>query len=217
LSWASTSPEATGAGRSNDRTDLNKYLRYGFIEDLDTVRHIPLGKFWGIELSITPITWLSPVVFFLLGLLLNALRPGMSLTGTLYKAGVFVIGVEISTLVHAFGHILGGKLVRSPMDELLLTATRGVNIYSGDQNALPGYVHLGRALGGPILNLLAATVALGLQTLVVIGFSTDVLGAIASTSLFMGVGGFAPLPSVDGQVIWREVLLWLQWLKPGRA
>jgi len=190
---------------------LNKYLRYGFIEDLDTVRHIPLGKLGGVQLSVTPITWLSPVVFFLLGLPLNGIRPGLSLTETLYRAGVFVIGVEISTLVHALGHILGGKLVRSPMDELLLTATRGVNIYSGDQNALPGFIHLGRAMGGPVLNLLVAGSLLQLQNIVGIGFGADLLAAVVSTSLFMGVGGFAPLPSVDGGVIWREVLLRLPW------
>ena len=212
-----TWPEATGAGFSSERKKLNKYLRYGFIEDLDTVRQIPLGRFWGIRLSVTPFTWLGPFVFFLLGVLLNALRTGMSLTETLYKAGIFVIGVEISTLVHALGHMLGGKLVRSPMDELLLTATRGVNLYQGDQSSLPSSVHLGRAMGGPILNLLVYALMLQLLTISGIGFRTDLLASIASTSLFMGVGGFAPLPSVDGEVIWREVLRWLAWRWLGNA
>ena len=125
-----------------------------------------------------------------------------------------MIGVEVSTLIHALGHILGGKLVRSPMDELLLTATRGVNIYSGNQNDIPGFVHLGRAMGGPVLNLITASLVVRLQTFVQFGFSADVLAAIASTSLFMGVGGFVPLPSVDGQVIWREVYHWFQGKTP---
>jgi len=42
-----------------------------------------------------------------------------------------------------------------------------------------------------------------------VGFRSDLLASIASTSLFMGAGGFLPLPSVDGQVIWREVFHWL--------
>jgi hypothetical protein len=196
---------------------LNRYWRYGFIEDLETVRHIRLGKFWGIDISITPITWLSPAVFFLLGLLLNRIKPGMSLNETLYRAGVFVIGVEISTLVHALGHILGGKLVRSPMDELLLTATRGVNIYLGDQDALRGYVHLGRALGGPALNLIVAGAVIGILAYVESGLGADILASIISTSLFMGVGGFAPLPSVDGQVIWREVFRSSLWRRTRKA
>jgi hypothetical protein len=215
--WVCTWLAATGAERSSERKDLNNYLRYGFIEDLDTVRHIHLGKFWGIEVSVTPITWLSPLVFFSLGLVLNAPGPRMTLTESLYNAGVFVIGVEISTLIHALGHILGGKLVRSPMNELLLTATRGVNIYFGDQKTLPGFIHLGRAMGGPVFNLLVAGLLLQLQNFVGIGFSADVLASIISTSLFMGVGGFAPLPSVDGEVIWREVFLWLPWRRPRKA
>jgi len=149
-------------------------------------------------------------VFFGLGLALNL--PGLinKPVDTFYHAGVFVIGVEISTLIHAFGHILGGKLVRSPMDELLLTATRGVNIYHGDQSLVQSSVHVGRASGGPILNLLIYAVMLQLLPHRGVGFGTDVLAAIASTSLFMGAGGFLPLPSVDGQVIWREGFQWLQ-------
>jgi len=141
---------------------LNSYLRYGFIENLDTVRHIRLGKFWNIEVSITPITWLGPIVFFALGLVLNLSGLIHKPVDTFQQAGVFVIGVEISTLIHALGHILGGKLVRSPMDELLLTATRGVNIYHGDQSLVQNFVHVGRASGGPILNLLIYVVMLQL-------------------------------------------------------
>ena len=188
---------------------MNNYLRYGFIENLDTVQHIPLGKFWNIKISITPITWLSPIVFFGLGLALNISGLMHKPVDTFYHIGVFVIGVETSTLIHALGHILGGKFVRSPMDELLLTATRGVNIYHGDQEAIPSFIHVGRATGGPILNLIVYGAILQLLYYGGAGFYTDVLAAIASTSLFMGVGGFLPLPSVDGQVIWREVFHWL--------
>ena len=200
---------AIGAKRSNKLKALNKYLRYGFIENLDIVQHISFGKLWGIKLSITPFTWLSPVVFFVLGMLLGTFEPRMNLTQTLYHTGVFIIGVEISMLIHALGHILGGKLVRSPMDELLLTATRGINIYYGDQTVIPGFVHLARALGGPILNLLVYVLMLQFLSYSGVGFGKDLLATITSTSLFMGAGGFLPLPSVDGQVIWREVFLWL--------
>jgi hypothetical protein len=210
LSWGCTSRAVIGVRRSNDGEVLNHYLRYGFIENLDTVQHIPLGKFWNIKISITPITWLSPIVFFGLGLALHLSELIKNPVDTFYHVGVFVIGVEISTLIHALGHILGGKLVHSPMDELLLTATRGVNIYHGDLSLVQSFVHVSRASGGPILNLLSYVVILGLLPHSGVGFRTDVLAAIASTSLFMGAGGFLPLPSVDGQVIWREVFQWLQ-------
>jgi hypothetical protein len=43
---------------------MSTYLRYGIIENLDTVRRIPLGRFWGVAVLVTPLTWLSPFVFF---------------------------------------------------------------------------------------------------------------------------------------------------------
>ncbi len=184
---------------------LHKYLLYGWIENLDTVRHIPLGKFWGIPVSITPIIWLSPFLFLALGMLQNS-SASKNFPVIFYFALVYLIGVEITTLFHQFGHILGGKLVGSPMDELLLTATRGVNIYHGDQSRLPSYVHLGRALGGPIFNLLVAGVLYLMLPLVERGFVFDLLVSLAATNLFFGVGSFLPLPSIDGWVIWREVL-----------
>jgi hypothetical protein len=41
-------------------------------------------------------------------------------------------------------------------------------------------------------------------------FTLDLLASLASTNLFFGAGGLLPLPSVDGQVIWREVFHWLR-------
>ena len=185
---------------------MHRYLRYGIIEDLSTVQHIPLGRLWGVRLSVTPITWLSPFVFFALRLLLGLLAPGMSLSERLYDALLFTIAVQIANPLHALGHIISGKLVRGVMDELLITATRDVNIYDGDQSALPSYVHLGRALGGPVFNLLMAGIFYAVLPLIPIGIGYTLVERIASMNLFFGAGGFLPLPSIDGEVIWRELL-----------
>ena len=100
--------------------EMSKYLWYGIIEDLDTVRRIPIGRFWGVTLLVTPITWLGPFVYFGLHMLLNVLNPRLSLADRLEQALLFSIAVEITTVLHAFGHILSGKMVRSAMDELLI-------------------------------------------------------------------------------------------------
>jgi hypothetical protein len=92
------------------------------------------------------------------------------------------------------------------MDELLFTATRGINLYSGDQSRYPGRVHLGRALGGPLLNLVWAALMFACVPLFGSGFLADLVASFASTGLFIGTGSFLPLPSLDGWVIWREVL-----------
>jgi Zn-dependent protease len=184
---------------------MSKYLWYGIIEDIDTVRRIPIGRFWGVILLVTPLTWLGPGVFFGVHILLNALNWRVSLTDRLYQALLFTIAVEITTVLHAFGHILSGKLVHSAMDELLITATRDVNLYHGDQSRIPGYIHLVRSIGGPIFNVFAAGICAMIATVVAPGFWSALLTSLVATNLFFGLGGFLPLPSVDGEVIWREL------------
>ncbi len=185
---------------------MSKYLRYGIIEDLETVRRISIGRFWGVTLLLTPLTWLGPFVFFGLPLLLNLPNSHLSLADRLYQALLFTIAVEITNVLHAFGHILSGKMVHSAMDELLITATRDVNIYHGDQSLVPGRVHLARSAGGPIFNLFVAGLCSALAPVIAPGFWSALVASLVSANLFFGFGGFLPLPSVDGDVIWRELL-----------
>lgn len=195
---------------------VHKYLLYGWLENLETVQHVPVGVFWGVPVAVTPIVWLSPCVFLTLGILQNFRTPDITVSELSYLALVYLAGVEITTLFHAFGHMVSGKLVGSPMDELLLTATRGVNIYHGDQTPVPSHVHLGRALGGPVFNLVVAGVLYLVLPSAGRGLMSDLLASLAATNLFFGVGGFLPLPSIDGEVIWREVFrsLRAQWQIP---
>ena len=72
---------------------MSKYLWYGIIEDVDTVRRIPVGRFWGVTLLITPITWLGPFVFFGLYFLLNLLNSQLSLADRLYQALLFTLTI----------------------------------------------------------------------------------------------------------------------------
>ena len=185
---------------------MSKYLKYGILEDIDTVRRIPIGQFWGVRLLVTPITWLGPFVFFGLHILLNLLNTNLSLSERLYQALLFTIAVEITTILHAFGHILSGKIVHSAMDELLITATRDVNLYHGDQSIIPGHIHLIRSLGGPVFNLLVVGLCSALAVWIAPGSGSALVASLISTNRFFGFGGFLPLPSVDGEVIWRELL-----------
>jgi Zn-dependent protease len=185
---------------------MSKYLRYGIIENVDIVRRIPIGRFWGVTLLVTPLTWIGPFVFFGLHILLNVLNDHLSLADRLHQALLFTIAVEITTALHAFGHILSGKMVHSPMDELLITATRDINLYHGDQSLIPGHVHLVRSLGGPLFNIFVAGVCATLATIIAADFWLALVTSLISTNLFFGFGGFLPLPSVDGEVIWRELL-----------
>jgi Zn-dependent protease len=92
------------------------------------------------------------------------------------------------------------------MDELLITTTRDVNLYHGDQGIYPGYVHLVRSLGGPVFNLLIAGMGYLVTPMAGHSFGSALIASIISTNLFFGLGSFLPIPSIDGEVIWREIL-----------
>jgi hypothetical protein len=185
---------------------MSSLFKNGILEDIDTVRHIPIGKFWDVNVSITPLTWLSPFIFFGLHLALNLLNRQLDLTERLYQAMIFTIAVEIATVLHAFGHILSGKMIRSAMDELLIASTRDLNLYHGDQSLLPGSTHLIRSLGGPLFNILVAAGCYAFTSIIPAGFPSALLGSLITVNLFFGLGGFLPIPTVDGQVIWREII-----------
>ncbi|MEP7199028.1 MAG: hypothetical protein ABI874_04340 [Chloroflexota bacterium] len=185
---------------------MHKYLRYGWFDNLDMVRHIPVGEWRGIKVSVTPTVWLFPFVFFLFRFALVAFDANLTVVARFSDAVIFTLGVAVFTLVHAGGHMVSGLLVGSPMDELLFTATRAVNIYHGDQSFVPGRAHVARAVGGPAANLISVPLLYLLLPLAGSDFLAAVIASAAATSLFAGLGSFLPLPSIDGQVIWRELL-----------
>lgn len=189
---------------------MHKYLKYFILENLDTVPRIRIGSFWNVTLLITPWTWLSPFVFFGLHFLLNLLNTRLTLDERLFQSIYFVIAVELTTPIHALGHILSGKLVHSAMDELLITATRDVNRYHGDQSQIPSYVHLVRSLGGPAINILVGLFCILIAPSIPPGFWAGVNTSLISTNLFFGLGSLLPVPSVDGEVIWREIINWMK-------
>ena len=176
----------------------------GVVEESEAARRIRLGRLWGVPVVATPWAWLSPVLVAGLALLLTLPRRGLSPRQRLTATLAITSAGQLANLVHAAGHVAAGRLVGAPMDELLLTGTRIVNIYHGDQAAYPPPVHLARALGGPVANLLLAALTAWLvrQT------GDDRFGVarpLVAVSLVAGLGALLPLPSVDGEVIWREL------------
>lgn len=184
---------------------MHKYNKFFIFENLDTVRKISLGKFWGVDIIITSLTWLGPFLYFALHFVVNLLNVNLTLAERLSQSFYFTLAIEITTMIHALGHIISGKMVKSAMDELLITALRDVNRYHGDQSQIKSTTHLGRALGGPVLNLIVAGICIFVAQLIPSGFWSILNASLITVNLFFGLGGFLPIPSVDGAVIWREI------------
>ena len=172
-------------------------------ENIHASQNRRLMRFMDVEWRATPYAWLSVPVFLALGILSAvwgergiAVMARLTL-GLAYGAMLFLINN-----LHSVGHILSGKLVGSPMDVNLVTATRHVNLYFEDQDQISKWTHIGRALGGPVFNVLVGAATIMLWRLV----GGNLLAAFANLNILIGLASLAPLPSLDGWVIWGRLM-----------
>ena len=191
------------------RWPFHPYAKYAFLEDLDRTRRIPIGRLWGTRIAVTPTAWLQVPFFFALGVALTFLPGRLPLAAPIGdrvdNALLFTVAGLVANAAHALGHIVSGTLAGSAMDELLITATRDANLYLGDQRGVRGRTHIARAVGGPAANLVVAAITFAALIAWGGGGMHPLLDRIAGVNLLFGLGGFLPVPSVDGEVIWREV------------
>jgi hypothetical protein len=160
-------------------------------------------RFTDVEWHATPQAWLSVPVFLALGILSTVWdEHGTAITTRLTLGLTYGVMLFLINILHSFGHILSGKLVGAPMDANLVTATRHVNMYFGDQDKYSRWIHIGRALGGPVFNILVGAATLMLWRL----SGGDYLVAFANLNVIIGLATLAPIPSLDGWVIWGRLL-----------
>jgi Zn-dependent protease len=171
-------------------------------EDIQTAPRRKLFTLFGTEWMATPYAWLSLPFWSLLGIF-------TALFGEHAKAIEWrlIIGVGYGVLLfltnalHSLGHSLAGKLLGAPLDGILLTATRNVNVHRQDQFRFSKDLRIGRALGGPLMNILTGLICLGILSLV----GSEWLAVFGYFNLAIGIFLFFPVPSLDGWVIWGEL------------
>ncbi len=180
------------------------------LEDPRTVRRYRLGKLLGVEWVATPYAWVSFLLFAGLGVGLGLLLRSSQPLGERLLAGLgYGLALCVTQVLHTAGHILSGMLVGAPMSVVLLTATFHVNLFEEDPAAYSGFVHLVRALGGPLANLGIGLVALGLSRLA----GGEGLPFAATANLAVAGWALCPVPSLDGWTI-LTVLRGRHWRTP---
>lgn len=104
-------------------------------------------------------------------------------------------------LLHIVGHILMSKLVSPPMTEARITPMLIQTRYDNDTPDTLGTTHLIRSLGGPLITLL-----IGLLAFLAWHISDNqAAGCFAAANFALLLIVLLPLPTVDGEVIWREI------------
>lgn len=176
----------------------------GVFENIYTTPRKRLFCLLGIPVDFTPLAWINPLLMLPLALLLTfVFYPAVPLIQRAGWTVLWILLMQLTFWTHSIGHIISGKIVGAPMDSLLITATRQVNIYNGDQRQYPPRVHMLRAAGGGIANIAVGFV--GLILIVLFGIRPTLL--LLTVFNLSGIAAYLPLESVDGATILRYTLL----------
>ena len=171
------------------------------VEGLDESRRRRLVTIRGVDYSATSRSWLNPPLLGVVGVVVALIigpadpLPRQLAVGVGYGSLIFA-----SSFCHGLGHILSSRIVNSPMKSLLFTATVHITHYEDDEG--PGREHVGRALGGPLLNLLLGLTVIAIFTL---ALDNHFVLFFATVNLLFGAMTLLPIPSLDGAVFLREL------------
>ncbi len=172
------------------------------LENLDPSRQRKLFTLLGVAFRATPLFWVHYVLTLAAGLVLGlAFAPGDTAARLLSGVGYGLL-IELAYMLHEIGHILAARACGAPMTANVITATAMINTYT-DVQEQPSRVHIIRTLGGPLMNLVVFACALAINA----SAASHFLNVFAVANLILA-GAIAPIPSLDGAVIVRELRSW---------
>ncbi len=109
----------------------------------------------------------------------------------------------LTGVVHTLGHMAAARVAGTPMDAVVLTSTRDVNVYRGAKRSVPERVRVVRSMGGPLANAAvgAAAMAVGVPMDGAVGW----LRIFGVFNLCIAAWTLLPVPTMDGWIVWRWV------------
>lgn len=169
------------------------------------MRTIALGTVAGLRITAHQTAFLGALILWMaLTLIAQSvfkLMQGEAIAGALIATLIHFL----SELWHQLGHAWAARRTGYPMIGVRYWWILGASIYPKNEPALPGRVHIQRALGGPPFSIIAAVV-FGLLYFALrdsAGAMVSLLLALAALDnlLFFGLGAFLPLGFTDGSTL----------------
>ena len=163
-----------------------------------------IGRLAGLDLSVVPSAlWSMAAIWLGAGLIIFWLLGrgwGWAVLG-----GLLVVIIHwLSDFAHQYGHALAARRTGFPMTGLRFWGIFSTSLWPAGEPALPGRIHIRRALGGPIASILVGVAALIVAWLIGPGGGMLwwlALFAAADNLLLLGLGAFLPLGFTDGSTI----------------
>lgn len=161
---------------------------------------ITLFTLLGTRFSITPDVWQYVLKAAGAGLIVALVFNRESGVVSVITLGlVYGVLILLTYLLHTVGHIISAREVNAPMAENVFTGRRQVNLYNDRTRPAPN-VNMGRAIGGPLMNLTLAVVLFAVWAILP-GWGILVF---AGANLVYGAAALLPFDGWDGAVLWRR-------------
>lgn len=169
-----------------------------------------VGRGWstllGVPITLTGQSWQFVPPKIVIGIIVALIALPQEVLAVRMAWGViFGILLLVILFLHIIGHILSSKLVAPPMTEAHITTMLIQTLYGDDPPDVPGKVHVIRSLGGPVTNIgLGVVTLVDMQTI-----NSPALAFFAGANFVLAALVLLPFPTVDGEVIWREIGRWI--------
>lgn len=174
-----------------DRTDKNKQRE--------------LFTLFGTPFKGTKFFWLNIPLMIIVGIIIAFVFAPVATPSEKIIAGIiYGVSITLASNLHSIGHIISSRWVNAPIDYILASATVYTTHYN-DTDELPSWVHIGRAIGGPIASAVFGLLAIGLYYT---GVESHYLLFFGVINLVFFILTISPIPTVDGAVILRELRDW---------
>lgn len=162
---------------------------------------IKLGRLAGLHISALPSTVISAIGLWTLLTLLAAVIIPLPIDAAIV-GGFIAMGLHYaSDVAHQLGHAFAAKRTGYPMTGIRFWFVLSTALYPPDEPALPGRIHIHRALGGPPVSL-GLGVMFGLLALMTPGLIGWICAFLAVDNLLvLGLGAFMPLGFTDGSTL----------------
>ncbi len=162
---------------------------------------IKLGRLAGLSISALPSAVISAIGLWTLLTMLSAVIIPLPIGPAIVGGLIAALAHYLSETLHQLGHAFAAKRTGYPMTGIRFWFVLGTSIYPPDEPALPGRVHIQRALGGPIVSVFLGAI-FGLLATLSSGAIGWILAFIAFDNLLvLGLGAFLPLGFTDGSTI----------------
>lgn len=160
-----------------------------------------LFTLFGTPYKATKLFWLNPPLMIITGIVVAfAVAPVADTTGKIIAGIIYGLIILATSFLHELGHIISSRQVGAPVTYIIMSMTVA-NTYYNDSEDLPSRVHIGRAIGGPLTNLIA-----GIIGIVSYGvMQSHFVAFFAVLNILFFIVTILPIPTIDGDVIWREL------------